>query len=331
MKMVNSNLRINMTGTESDPVAAAKRYQTALDMAAYADAQGFSSVNVEEHHCADNAWLPSPLTMAAAIAARTRNCSVGIMALLVTLYDPVRLAEDLAVIDLISNGRLNFVAGMGYRETEFHAMDKPYETRGAWMDHVLDTLLAAWGDEPFEYNGQLINVTPKPVQRPHPLFLVGGMSRPAARRAARRGLPFGPPIASPELEALYFEELAKHGHEGGYVYTPPADFSVLFIDENPDRAWQELGEYFLVEAVEYRSWKEEGLQRPLEFASSSVEALREEKRYEIITPEQCIHRHKTREEFFATIHPLIGGMPLERGWACLKLYAEQVLPALAED
>lgn len=327
---MSSNLRINMTGTEYEPEAASRRYRAALDMAQFADQHGFDSVNVEEHHCADNAWLPSPLTMAAAIAARTERCSVGIMALLVTLYDPVRLAEDLAVIDLISNGRLNFVAGMGYREKEFRALDKPFDTRGAWMDTVLDTLLAAWGDEPFEYKGQLINVTPKPKQRPHPMFLVGGMSRPAARRAARRGLPFGPPIASPELEALYYEELAAHGHAGGFVYTPPADFSVLFIDSDPDSAWDELGEYFLVEAVEYSSWKEEGLQRPLEFESSSVEALRAEKRYEIITPEECVDRHRNRQEFFATLHPLIGGMPIERGWQCLNLYAEQVLPALGQ-
>ena len=180
--MVNSNLRINMTGTPADPALAAERYCAALDMASYADRMGFASVNVEEHHCADNGWLPSPLTMAAAIAARTEHCSVGIMALLVSLYDPIRLAEDLAVIDLLSRGRLNFVAGMGYREIEFHAMNKPFATRGAWMDHVLDTLLAAWKDEPFEYEGRMINVTPKPYRRPHPMFLVGGMSKPAARR-----------------------------------------------------------------------------------------------------------------------------------------------------
>ncbi len=326
--MTNSNLRINMTGTEADPALASLRYRAAIDMAAYADSHGFASVNVEEHHCAANGWLPSPLTMAAAMAARTEHCSIGIMALLVTLYDPVRLAEDLAVIDLLSNGRLNFIAGMGYREVEFDAMDKPYSSRGAWMDHVLDTLLAAWGDEPFEYNGQMINVTPKPVQRPHPMFLVGGMSKPAARRAARRGLPFGPPIANPELEALYYEELAKHGHTEGFVYCPPADFSVLFIDENPEQAWQELGEHFLVEAVEYSSWKEEGLQRPLEFESGSVEGLRAEKRYEIISPEECIARHQQREDYHATLHPLIGGMPLARGWRSLKLYTEKVLPAL---
>jgi len=141
-------------------------------------------------------------------------------------------------------------------------------------------------------------------------------------------LPFGPPIANPELEAVYYEELAKHGHSEGYVYCPPADFSILFIDENPEQAWQELGEYFLVEAVEYSSWKEEGLQRPLEFESGSIEGLRAEKRYEIISPEECIERHRQREDYHATLHPLIGGMPLERGWQCLKLYTEKVLPAL---
>lgn len=73
MNIVNSNLRINMTGTERQPQAAAARYRAALEMAAYADAHGFASVNVEEHHCAENGWLPSPLTMAAAIAARTQQ------------------------------------------------------------------------------------------------------------------------------------------------------------------------------------------------------------------------------------------------------------------
>ncbi len=326
--MVNSNLRINMTGTEQDAAAASLRYRTAIDMAAYADQAGFASVNVEEHYCADNGWLPSPLTMAAAIAARTERCQIGVMALLVTLYDPVRLAEDLAVIDLLSNGRLNFVAGMGYRELEFHAMDKPFAERGQWMDHVLDTLLLAWGDEPFEYRGRMINVTPKPVQKPHPMFLVGGMSKPAARRAARRGLPFGPPIANAELEALYYEELAAHGHSNGFVYTPPEDFSVLFLHEDPEQAWDELGHYFLVEAVEYSSWKVEGLQRPLEFASDSVADLRAEKRYEIITPQECLERHRSKADFFATLHPLIGGMPLEQVWSCLQLYTEKVLPEL---
>lgn len=326
---ISANLRLNMTGAEADPALRSKRYQTAIDMANYADQHGFSSVNVEEHHVADNGWLPSPLTMAAAIAARTERCSIGVMALLVSLYDPIRLAEDIAVVDLLSQGRLNFVAGMGYREVEFHIANKPFAQRGQWMDHVLETLLKAWGDEPFEYKGKMVNVTPKPFSRPHPSFLVGGMSKPAARRAARFGLPFAPPIADPVLEAYYYEQLQKYGKQG-FTYSPPADFSVLFIHQHPDQAWDELGQYFLNEVVEYSSWKTEGVNRPLEFDSDSVEALRAEKRYEIITPQECLQRHRERSHFFAAIHPLIGGMPLEKGWQCLQLYTEQVLAPLLQ-
>jgi len=319
-----------MTGAEADPIQRALRYRTALDMAAYADEQGFSSVNVEEHHVAANGWLPSPLTMAAAIAGRTEHCSIGVMALLVALYDPIRLAEDIAVVDLLSRGRLNFIAGMGYREVEFHIANKPYDGRGQWMDHVLETLLKAWSDEPFEYRGRRVNVTPKPFSRPHPMFLVGGMSRPAARRAARLGLPFSPPVADPELEAYYFEQLEKFGKQG-FTYSAPADFSILFIHDDPDRAWAELGQHFLNEVIEYSSWKTGGLKRPLELDSDSVEALRAEQRYEIITPQECIQRHRDRDGFTAAIHPLVGGMPLDKAWDCLRLYSEQVLAPLRAD
>ncbi len=328
---VNSNLRLNMTGSERDPEARAQRYQSAMEMAAYADQNGFASVNLEEHHVATNGWLPSPLTMAAAVAVRTERTNINIMALLVSLYDPVRLAEDIAVVDLLSRGRLSFIAGMGYREVEYHIANKPFAERGAWMDHVLETLLAAWGDAPFDYKGQTIDVTPKPYTRPHPMFLVGGMSKPAARRAARLGLPFAPPVAMPELEAYYYEQLAAHGQEGGFVFSPPEDFSVWFVDEDPDRAWAELGHHFMNEVVEYSSWARAGVQRPLSLGGDTVEALREEKRYEILTPQECLRRHRERPELFVALHPLVGGMPLERGWQCLRLYTEQVLqPLLAE-
>lgn len=316
-----------MTGAECSPIERSQRYQAALDMVEFCDAAGFDSVNVEEHHLAANGWLPSPLTMAAAMAARTKQASIGISALLVALYDPVRLAEDIAVVDLLSQGRLNFIAGLGYRRAEFHALDKPFATRGQWMDHVLDTLLKAWADEPFEYRGEMINVTPKPFTRPHPVFLVGGMSKVAASRAARFGLPFAPPVVMPELEAHYYRELKKYGNEG-FAYAPPADFSLLFIDRNPDLAWQEIGPYFLNEVAEYSSWKQEGLQRPLEFEGGTVDTLREEGRYEIITPEECLQRLQDDPKYTATLHPLCGGIPLQRGWDCLNLYAAEVLARL---
>jgi alkanesulfonate monooxygenase SsuD/methylene tetrahydromethanopterin reductase-like flavin-dependent oxidoreductase (luciferase family) len=327
---ISASLRINMTGDSLDPETLSERYRAAVDMAEYADAAGFANIGLEEHHLADNGWLPSPLTMAGAVAARTRQCRITLGALLVSLYDPVRLAEDLAVIDLLSQGRLSFIAGLGYRDIEFHALDKPWETRGAWMDHVLDTLLKAWRGEPFDYRGREIRVTPVPFSRPHPFFLLGGMSRPAAGPAARVGLPCYPPQPMPELEAYYHEQLAAHGTEG-FVYCPPADMSMLFIDPDPERAWEEIGPYMLNEVREYSSWRAEGLQRPLEMQADSVEALRESKRYEILTPVECRQRHLAGGAgFTALLHPLVGGVPLQRAWDCLHLYIDEVLVPLRE-
>lgn len=324
-----ASLRINMTDHGADADQRAQRYRAAIDMAAYVDQAGFANINLEEHHLAANGWLPSPLTMAAAVAARTERAGISIGALLVSLYDPVRLAEDLAVIDLLSNGRLTFIAGLGYRDIEFHALNKPWQQRGAWMDHVIDTLLKAWSGEAFDYNGREIRVTPVPKSKPHPFFLLGGMSRAAAKRAARFGIPFSPPTPMPELEAYYHEQLKAFG-KTGFVYTPPEDFSILFIDNDPERAWQEIGPYFLNEVREYSSWKQEGLLRPLEFESASIEALRDSRRYEILTPEQCRARHQQRgSKFTATLHPLVGGVPLDRAWQCLRLYVDEVLGPLS--
>lgn len=322
----DSVLRLNMTGLLEDRQAEALRYRAALDMAVYAEQQGFSAVGVEEHHCADNGWLPSPITMASMIAARTDRILINISALLVTLYDPVRLAEDIAVIDMVSGGRLSFIAGMGYRPVEYHAMDKSFEQRGALMDEVLETLLKAWSGEAFEYRGNTIRVTPTPVSEPHPIMFVGGMSKAAARRAARFGLPFYPPQEMPELEALYHSELEKHGKSGFVMY--PEEQPMVFIDDDPERAWQELGPYFLREAQEYSSWRVDNVPRPAEEAVNNIDDVRRHGRYQIFTPDEYVERVKSRERITTIMHPLAGGVPVDRAWQLLRNYVEKVLPRL---
>jgi alkanesulfonate monooxygenase SsuD/methylene tetrahydromethanopterin reductase-like flavin-dependent oxidoreductase (luciferase family) len=326
---VTSVLRLNMTGLDPDPEREAARYEAALDMAEYCEANGFSVVSVEEHHCAENGWLPSPLTMAGALIGRTRKMSVNVTALLVTLYDPLRLAEDIAVLDLLSKGRLSFVAGLGYRPVEYHAMDKRWEDRGRLMDEVVGAMLKAWTGEPFEYKGQTVRITPVPYTRPHPTFFIGGMSPAAARRAARFGLPFYPPMKMPELEKLYYAELEKHGHKG-FVYYPDQENSMLFVDPDPESAWQELAPHFLRETQEYSQWKQEGVPRPSEQETLSIEDLREQKRYEILTPDECVERILGRgNSFISVMHPLAGGIPVERAWKMLKLYVDEVLPRVS--
>lgn len=320
-------LRINMTGMCDDPAEESRRYRAALDMAAHAEASGFDIVNLEEHHCAENGWLPAPLTLAAMIVARTKRVRVTVTALLVTLYDPVRLAEDIAILDLVSEGRFSFVAGLGYRPLEYHATGRSWEDRGRLMDETLETLLTAWKGEPFEYRGQTVRVTPQPMSRPHPFFFVGGMSAVAARRAARFGLPFYPPMPRPDLEAIYHAELARLGKEG-FVYSPSEGNSMLVVEDDPETAWEELAPCFLRELREYAGWKQEGVPRPSEDVSTMAE-LRASRRFEILTPAQCIERYREQPNATLVLHPLAGGVPVERAWKSFRRFTDDVLPALS--
>ena len=316
-----ATLRLNMTGLSEDPADEAERYRAAIDMAVYAEEHGFQTVNLEEHHCAENGWLPAPLTLAAMIIARTKRVRVNIGALLVTLYDPIRLAEDIAILDLVSGGRFSFVAGLGYRPVEYHATGRSWPDRGQLMDECLETLLQAWSGKPFEYRGETIRVTPSPVSRPHPFFMVGGMSPVAARRAARLGLPFHPPTERPDLEAVYRDELARQGKSGLYV-SPGKGNAMLVVDEDPHAAWQELAPYFLRELQEYSSWKQEGVPRPGEDAVHSVEDLREQARFTILDAADFRLRFQGSDSGSAVVHPLAGGIPIARGWEILERFAD---------
>jgi alkanesulfonate monooxygenase SsuD/methylene tetrahydromethanopterin reductase-like flavin-dependent oxidoreductase (luciferase family) len=317
-------LRLNMTGLQQDMNAEGERYRAALDMAAYVDAQGFDAVALEEHHGAENGWLPSPLTMAAAIAARTERVRISVVALLVTLYEPVRLAEDIAVLDLISNGRFGFVAGSGYRPQEYHALGKDWAARGLLMDEAIDTLLKAWRGEAFEYRGKSVRVTPRPQSRPHPLFFVGGMSPAAARRAARFGLPFYPPYEDAELARVYEEELQRRGNKGFLVH-PGEGNTMLFVDEDPDAAWQRLGPHFLREMREYSRWRLEGIRRPAEVDIETIDDLKRSGRFAIITPSSAREMLSEGEVRNVVLHPLVGGVSPEMGWESLRLFVEGVL------
>lgn len=307
-------LRFNMTNVADPRAPHGERYRAALDMADYADARGVTAVSCEEHHLAATGWLPSPLVMAAALAARTRIARISVNALLITLYDPIRLAEDIAVVDNVANGRFSFVAGMGYRPDEYHAVGRSWQNRAQLMDFCIETLLKAWGDEPFEYDGRTVDVTPKPQTKPHPFFLIGGMSRAAARRAARFGLPFSPPMPMPEIEAYYAEELVRN-NQTGFVYRPENGSSTVLLTNDPDAVKEAHGEHMAAEAGEYRAWHRAGVDRPDNIS-------------ELLTVDQLIAQIRSgRTE--VVMNPLVGGLPLNVGWASVRLLCDEVLPQLA--
>ena len=158
----------------------ARQYAACLDMCAWADERGFDAIAISEHHGVDDGYMSSPVTLAAAIAGRTRRIPINIAAVLVPLHDPVRLAEQLAAAALVAEGRLSVVAGMGYRPEEFEMAGVDRTQRGRLFDEYVGVLQRAWTGEPFEWHGRTVRVTPRPETPP--LILVGGSTAKAARR-----------------------------------------------------------------------------------------------------------------------------------------------------
>lgn len=323
MVQVKPVLRLNMSGCGMGPDKAleADRYQAALDMAEYADTHGFHIVNVEEHHDVDLGWLANPLPMAAAIAARTKRVQIRGSAVLVTLYDPVRLAEEMALLDVISRGRFVLVAGQGYRPSEYHMMDRDFAARGATMDFVIETLLKAWSGQPFDYRGQTVRISPLPYTKPHPPLHIGGMSKIGARRAARFGLPFFPAQPHAEIEAAYLEECKRLGKTGEIIIQ--REMQLWFLADDPEEAWATLGPYFLKESQQYSSWRRTGVERSFSNTSQSVKELRATRVYDILTPGEALARIKAATaDYMPIVQPLTGGLPLDRAWRCMELFGE---------
>ncbi|WP_055599688.1 LLM class flavin-dependent oxidoreductase [Streptomyces aureus] len=316
-------VRFNLVDPRATPESLSARYRAAVEMAVHADAHGVDTVQTEEHHGVDNNWLPSPFALAGAVFGATRRIAVTVSAIIGPLHDPLRLAEDIAVLDLLSGGRLVTVAGIGYRPEEYEERGVDWGRRGKLQDLLLETLLTAWSGEPFTYQGRTVRVTPRPFTQPHPMLLVGGSSRAAARRAARLGLPFFPSAHLPELEAYYQERCAEYGAEG-WTMMPAEVTPLLHLSEDPDRTWAEYGEHFLHEARTYASWQSKDIRSAVRSTATTVAELRAEGVYRVVTPEECLALGLES----LVLHPLCGGMPVEEGWRSVRLFCDAVVPRL---
>jgi alkanesulfonate monooxygenase SsuD/methylene tetrahydromethanopterin reductase-like flavin-dependent oxidoreductase (luciferase family) len=170
-----------------DPRSDVELYADAVDAAVLAERLGFDSVWVTEHHFVDDGYLPSVLPLAAAIAARTSRVRIGTALMLAPLHDPIRMAEDAAVVDLISAGRLVLGLGLGWREEEFEGLHIPIRSRRRRLEDAIAILRQAWGPgvvtgtSSSPYPG--IAVTPKPAREGGPPIWIGGFAEPAVRRA----------------------------------------------------------------------------------------------------------------------------------------------------
>jgi alkanesulfonate monooxygenase SsuD/methylene tetrahydromethanopterin reductase-like flavin-dependent oxidoreductase (luciferase family) len=302
----------------------ADRYAAALDMAAWADALGAVSISVSEHHGSADGYLPSPIPMLAAMAARTTEVRLMVAALIAPFHDPLRLAEDMVVLDNLSRGRVDLVVAGGYVHEEFAMFDVPMSERGQRVTEAVATLKAAFSGEPFEFRGRTVQVTPAPFRPGGPALMLGGSSKPAAQRAARIADGFLPSDAS--VWQYYVDEVIRLGRPDPGP-CPVGDTVTVALAENAELGWEQMAPYFMHEMNAYGAWQaQDHLANPYRTVAD-LDELRASGNYRVITAEEMIEEQAASPFPFAMFHPLCGGMPIDLAWTSLKLFEDQVLPA----
>lgn len=317
-------MRFDMRAPAFSPASTQDLYKAALEMAAWGEERGAIQIVVSEHHSSDDGYLPSPLVFAGAIAGRTKTIPIQVGALIVPLHDPLRLAEDMAVLDLVSGGRVSYVTAVGYVEREYALFDRSLKGRGKRMDESLTAMRSAWTGEPFEYQGRTVRIMPKPATPGGPMLLMGGNSPAAIRRAARFDMGMLAQGLNPDLESMYKEECEKLGKTPGMCINPPQGMvTSAFVSEDPDRAWAQIGEHLLHDAKAYAEWMIDSTSVTKSIAKTVDELKTQKGAYQIFTPDEA----KAYIDQFGVLllQPLCGGLPPDLAWESLELVASKVL------
>jgi len=304
-------------------------YSGALDMCEWADNLAGHQVQVllHEHHNAEDGYSPSPIVFAAAVAGRTQNVGINIAAIILPLHNPIRLAEDLAVLDLVSRGRAGWVFAVGYRREEYAMMGVDIDRRAELMEFGIETLKQAWTGEQFEYNGVASRVMPRPYTQPRPPIVLGGNSKAAARRAARVADGFMPGKAG--VMSVYREELIKQGGDPGPEMPDLEDTTpvIVGVSDDPDALWAKIGPHCMHEMNTYAAWFRDGAGGAGPYwIVDDIDELRESGAYLVLTPDELVDHLRTFG--YMMLHPLCGGIPPEIAWETLRAIETRVLPAL---
>lgn len=324
------------------PTEGGHFYDQALREVMLGEELGFDSVWIEEHHGVPDHYWPSPLIVLAGWATRTSRILLGTDIAVLPLYHPVRAAEDVALLDIMSAGRIIFGVAGGYRQQEFALYTTTLAERGGRTSEAIRLMRRLWADESVTFTGKYYAVSeariePRP-RRPIPIW-IGGWGDRALRRAAELGDAWIPgPTANLtkllDAQATYRRYLGKAGRDPSQVPTPLT--REVVIAETEARAY-ELAERHLL--ISYRDeygkdWSHPLIGREDSTPVDRLEALGRD-RFLVGTPDQVIAQIRRFHEAFGVDHLIFRmyspGMPHEHILAELRLLAREVMPAFARD
>lgn len=298
----------------------------------FVDHAGFDSIWLTEHHFTDDGYLAAIMPMLAAIAARTTRVSIGTYVLLAPFYHPLRLAEDTATIDVISNGRLRLGIGLGYRAEEFAGFQLSRQQRLGRTLETIDILKRAWTGERFSFEGKYfqfrdVRVLPKPISKPHPQLLWGGMTPKAIQRGAELDLSFACNLGQREV-TLYRDTLRQLGKDPG-AYSI-VNSRTVYVADNAEQAWADIEPAAMYQAALYAQWLSEATGSdqswiqpiPDKIKRTCVLGSPEEVKQRLL---EIIGSNQMTELIVVTQLP---GLDPAKAMRSLERFATEVLPAL---
>jgi probable F420-dependent oxidoreductase len=315
--------------------------QEAIAEAELAEASGFHGFFFGEHHQDRDGFLPSPLIVCSAVAARTKRIQIGTSVLLLPLHHPLRVAEDVVTLDIVSGGRVVLGVGLGYQDADFRAFNIEKRRRVPRFEEALEILRTAWTGEQFSYDGKDfkiddVRVLPRPIQRPGPPLWIGAWVPAAVERAGRLGdaIVIGPSMTlaeNQELAERYRKAAETAGREPRIILMRDA-----WVADSLEDAARVYGPevmdaykyYWRNKAVAFQNFKSED-----EFQFENVWKDR------IITgaPEECVAEFRRWSEAIGTDYFILrlrhahsGGPPHKEIMGAIERFGRDVIPHLAE-
>ncbi len=309
-------------------------YAETLDFAAWTESLGFTGAWVPEHHLAEDGYMPSPLVTLGAIAARTRTMRLGTAVALAPLYHPVRFAQDCAVLDVLSQGRLDLALAIGYRRRETAAYGVEFGKRGRRFDEFLAIVTRLWAGETLDHEGEFFRFAGARLMPPAPRgripLFIGGFVPKAMERVAHYADGY---FGNVEAVPLYLEALAAAGKDVAAARVRVPELMTM-VARDPQAAMAELAPHMHHVNNSYGEWAAEdralGVAEERSMSEMGLDAFKESGILRIYTPEKAVELFKGMAAKMPIEHIMLAvppGLPTARFQPYAELFANEVIPA----
>jgi alkanesulfonate monooxygenase SsuD/methylene tetrahydromethanopterin reductase-like flavin-dependent oxidoreductase (luciferase family) len=338
-------LNFLMQTPEKMHTTAEERFKHIFRIIEHGNDTGYASTWFTEHHFSDYGLTPNPLLLLAKASEVAPNLRIGSAVVVLPIWHPMRVAEDIAMLDVISGGRVEFGIGRGYQPYEFNRFGVDLKKNREMFNEALDIILGSLEQDDFEYEGRFwtiptTTVMPRPLQRPHPPIWMAATSPPTIRQAVMKGyhLMTGTGSTVEELDQrnqyidYLFQQMGKSSegierHATRFVFcsTNPDD-----IDEAIDETiWQ----IRTATALNQGNHEVVGGRNRAKAVPYPGEPSREVWQERLIfgNPDEVIRRLQRHADAGITyVFALFdfGGLPQEKGWESMKLFTKEVMPAV---